>query len=155
MEHVKIQYAKLFADSAVININDGWFWLVSGLCHALEQYCFRVYASEPLKILRVDERLGTLCIQYRGGDEGTEKIIRAVQLASTQVCQLCGDTADTGSTYGTEIQTICAKCRMLDEKFHGSHLAPNVFSEAATQSIEAGLVVMPESWFKKQLSVIV
>ena len=154
MEHIKHQYGKLFAVEAKTDITDGWFWLISGLCHALDQYCAHSWMNEPLKIRVVNQRLGTLCVHYSGGDTGAEKIIRAVQLISNQVCQSCGAIEDVGSTFGTHIYTVCEKCRKLDEHFHGCHFAPNYFSEASTQMIEAGLLVMPEGWFKKHIQAL-
>lgn len=154
MEHIKSQYGKLFAPGAATHVADGWFWLVSGLCHALTQYSVSSRMHEPLKIRKLDQRLGTLCVHFSGGDMGSEKIIRVVQLMSNQVCQLCGATEDVGSTFGTQIRTVCDKCRKLDEQFHGCHFAPNYFGEAALLMIEAGLLVMPESWFKKHLELL-
>ena len=155
MDHIRSQYCKLFADSATIQITDGWFWLVSGLCHALDQYSFRSYLKEPFKILKVDQRLGTLCVSYTGGDQGIEKIIRAVQISSNQVCQNCGGIEKTGGAFGEAIHTICEKCWKLDEKFHGCQLSLNQFSEGAVNSILDGLRIMPESWFKKHLEVLI
>lgn len=155
MEHIKTQYCKLFVPGATINIPDGWFWLVSGLCHALDKYTQAKWMQEPLKITRVEQRLGTLCVQYHGGDRDAGQIITAVQLTSNGVCQLCGAVENVGGTFGTALYTICEKCWKLDEQFHKHHFAANYFSEGATQRIKAGLLVMHESWFKKHLGAMI
>jgi hypothetical protein len=155
MEHIQEQYSRLFSPVAVINITDGWFWLLSGLCQALDQHCADISLREPLLIRVVEPRLGTLCVQYHGGNAAASKIISAVQIASNQVCQLCGEIEGTGSIFGSAVQTLCDSCWKLDEQFHGTHIELNVFSEESVKKIKDGLAVMPDGWFKKHLENMV
>ena len=155
MEHIKNQYRHLFTADARIVIGEGWFWLLSGLCHALDQYSGGTYLSEPVTITRVCHSLGTLAVEHHGGDSTTEKIIGAVQLASCQICQICAGREEVGGTFGPAIYTICRKCWILDEKFHMHFLSPHVYSAIAIQKIEAGILVLPDSWFKRHLQILV
>ncbi len=149
MEHLKRRYQWLFSGNASLRVDEGWTWLLSGLCHALEQY------DGGVLITGVGQSLGELSIAFIGGDEQTEYMIRAVQLASTQVCQLCAATDEVGGTFGPSIYTLCGHCWRTNEKYHIHLLNLNSISEVAATKIEAGLLVMEDGWFKKRLQKLI
>jgi hypothetical protein len=153
--HIQSQYAQLFSDSAAITITDGWFWLVSGLCQELAHYQAKAPMQAPLAIRLVEERLGIICVHYSGGNAETSKIVRAVQMVSTMVCQLCGETEHTGNIYETGVKTICKKCWKANGDFRATHILPHTFSEEARQEIGTALRLMHEGWFRTQLEKII
>ncbi len=154
MEHLKKQYHWLFSTNAMLKVDEGWTWLVSGLCQALEEH-EKEDLNEPVKITGVGQSFGALSIKFTGGGHTTELMIHAVELISHQVCQLCASTEEAGSTFGPFIFTVCKQCWSEDEKYHVHLFNPNRFSETAATKIEAGLLVMPEGWFKKRLGRLV
>jgi len=155
MEHIKGQYNWLFSSNAVLAVDEGWTWLVSGLVHALDAYENEWLLNDPVKIIGISQRMGSLSIVFLGGDYSTDAMIRCVEMASNQVCQSCASTEDVGGTFGPSIYTLCRQCWLSDEKYHFHLLSPNILSEMAAAKIEAGLLAMEEGWFKKRLQKLI
>lgn len=126
------KYPKIFADrngrvteTAMcwgFEHGDGWFWLLDGLCDAVQGYIDgnNEYREDDKKIpqvvaTQVKEKFGTLNFYYVGGDDTVRGMVRLAESMSAHVCERCGSTTEVGSTAGW-IYTLCKECHSKDKR---------------------------------------
>jgi hypothetical protein len=148
---VRKQYPALFFPKASLNLPVGWVWLVAGLCHALDDHMHRTDEGQRIYITAIQEDRGKLLIMTTKGDIILRAMIKAIELASKHVCQLCGESKQVGQTNGWPILTICRNCCSNEPKYRLHVLLPHNFLPNETQTIELATRAMRNYWFKSAL----
>lgn len=134
MKTVREQYPEYFTECFDYSIGKGWEPLIQSLCVIIKssyEQLKRVvdYANKPnpaqvwldklpeaknslatfpVKIVQVKEKFGTLRIHIHGGHSEIFTAARALEVASTFICEDCGKPA-VGTTSGY-IRTLCEDC---------------------------------------------
>lgn len=97
-----------------IDVEVGWFQLVSALCGRLQWYCDQHKIEYP-KVRQIKEKFGALCF-YIDTDPynkhmtyGLFSIIGDYEAMSRFVCEKCGTTVNVGWSTGW-IKSICESC---------------------------------------------
>ena len=99
-----------------LECDDGWFDLVSVLCHNIQSHVdwkSSTLSSEELASLQpvidqVKEKFGGLRFYVTGGDETIEGMIRMAESMSYKLCERCGNKGNLRS--GDWIRTSCDSC---------------------------------------------
>lgn len=91
-----------------VECNDGWYWLIDGLCDHIQTY---IDSNKHLKIpqvvaAQVKEKFGTLRFYYDGGNEYIRGVVSHAEWLSGMICEVCGTTKNIGTTQGWN-QTLC------------------------------------------------
>jgi len=109
-----------------IETDDGWFWLLDGLCESIQSY-ITLNRKSQIRAVQVKEKFGRLRFYHDDGNgyawenselgdtldlDSTEYIdgmISVAEYLSGTICETCGTTKDIGRTVDW-IRTICQTC---------------------------------------------
>lgn len=86
-------------------VNKGWHPILDTLIDTIDWHVIRG-KMEPVKVLQIKEKFGTLRFYYGGGDEHTHYLVRFAETLSGRVCEDCGAAAGTRSLKGW-YRTVC------------------------------------------------
>lgn len=96
-----------------IEVGPGWEKLVSMFCSAVEQTLRQPFNDETPQLAQVKEKFGTLTIYIDNSNNEIEWLRRAICLASTHICEDCGNfnsTTNPVTRKGQWIKTYCEEC---------------------------------------------
>ena len=109
-----------------IDFDDGWFWLLDGLCESIQSYINLNHKSQ-IRAMQIKEKFGRLRFYHDNGYgyawensepedtmelDSTEYIDGMISLAenlSGTICEICGTTKEIGISVDW-IKTICQTC---------------------------------------------
>ena len=87
-------YSEVLSSDAIIKIDSGWYQLVEEMLAAIKVYQ-DVNLIEcdltPVYIKKITCKQGWLNVEYAGGDDVVQHIIRYSLRISFKICEMCGD----------------------------------------------------------------
>ena len=88
---------------------DGWYWLIDGLCAALQ---FDIDENDQPQIVasQVKEKYGTLRFYTNSETDRQSGMIRLAQLMSERICELCGSPSGKLAEVSGWWSTKCDWC---------------------------------------------
>ncbi len=115
-----------------IETDDGWFWLLDGLCESIQSY-ITLNNKSQIRAMQVKEKFGGLKFYHDGGygygwensepedtlemdsSEYIDGMISVAEYLSGTICEICGTTKEIGRTVEW-IKTICQTCHNVSPR---------------------------------------
>lgn len=126
IEHLHRRYDRFFPGNVAIECDDGWYGIIDTVmscmfAHVISREKSQVWANkqidmgeldvsvpplvDPISIVQIKEKFGSLRIVYRGGDEAVAGIALMAEAMSEITCELCGNSGKM--RYGRWLKTLC------------------------------------------------
>ncbi len=105
MRYLDLQniYPNARLESVYFEIGEGWYDIILPVVEYLDQY--NKNSSEPIKLIQVKEKFGTLRIYANKSDEELNRLINIAENLSSKTCESCGKDGRIRS--GGWIRTLC------------------------------------------------
>lgn len=126
VEHLHRRYDRFFPGNVAIECDDGWYGIIDivmscMLMHTINREKSQVWAKkwidigepdvsvppsiDPISMVQIKEKFGSLRIVYRGGDEVVAGMALMAESMSEITCEICGNAGKM--RYGRWIKTLC------------------------------------------------